>query len=227
MPDNDNLKKLLEEGEEIRWSGSPQPYGLFDETHKILTLLSLFWAVTWGVILIGGYYAFAVSRALEIKTSVMIFCAAVPLLLAWSPWRDKNSIKKLQYAITDKKVVVFSSEGIKECVLPITNIDAMRIERIERIQQTQRIEKNEKNEKNGKNEKNEKASNGTCHIRFGSSTFKASAKKLLTLATRGEYEIASDTKNYTGLVFYNVSASDGDEICDFLKPYVTIESNVR
>jgi hypothetical protein len=198
MTNTDNLKKFLEEGESVRWSGSPQPYGLFDEAHKTSTIVSLCWALLWGVILIGGYYGLSSSRGLEIKTPVMVICAAVPLLLAWSPVGDKNNIKKLLYVVTDKKVIVSPSEGTKELVLPITDINAMRID---------------------------KAGEDNCHIRFGSSTFRASAKKLLSLAIRGEFELKKDTKFYTGLVFYNINASDGEAICDYLKPYVTIEES--
>jgi hypothetical protein len=191
----------LEEGDAIRWSGSPQPYEFFDEAHKTSTLVTLCWAVSWGILLVGGYYYFCVSRNLEIKTVVMIVCAAVPLLIAWSPVGDRNNVKKLQYKVTDKKIIVSSLEMSKEYVLPITDVDAMRVE---------------------------KAGDGTCHLRFGSSTFKASAKKLLVLAIRGEYKIQkNDEKIYTGLVFYNVGSADGDVICDLLKSRVSIEGSTE
>jgi hypothetical protein len=200
MPDNDNFEKWLEEGENIHWSGSPQPYGLFDEVHKTSTLVALCWAVVWGAILVGGYYALSVSRDLEIKTSVMVICAAVPLLIAWSPVGDKSNIKKLRYAVTDKKMIVISSEGGKECILPIMDLDAIRIE---------------------------KAGDGTCHLRFGSSIFNVPARKLPSLAIRGEYEVSNNTRRYTGLVFYNVKTGDGETICDFLKPHASIEDRAR
>jgi hypothetical protein len=199
MPNNDAVEKLLEGGDVIRWRGSPQSYELFDEAHKASTLVTLFWALAWGVLLVGGYYAFSISRGLELKTVVVVICVAIPLLIAWSPIGDKNNIKKLAYTVTDKKIVVAPSENSKEYVLPIVDIDAARIE---------------------------KAGSGTCHIRFGSPVFKTSAKKLLGLAIRGEFKVQSnDEKTYTGLVFYNISVSDGDEICDLLKSRISIEGS--
>jgi hypothetical protein len=200
MPNGDNGGKLIAEEDIIRWSGSPQPYGVFDEGHKISTLVTLCWAVSWGILLIGGYYAFCVARNLEIKTVVMIVCIAIPLLIAWAPVGDKNNVKKLLYKVTDKKITVTPSEGSREHALPISDIDLIRVE---------------------------KAGEGTCHVRFGSATFKASAKKLIILAIRGEYKVQKDEKIYTGLVFYNISSSDGDVICDLLKARVSIEGGTR
>ncbi|MDR2179034.1 MAG: hypothetical protein LBP21_01875 [Synergistaceae bacterium] len=197
MSNGDNAEKLLEEGDVVRWSGSPQPYGVFDGAHKTSTLVTLCWAVSWGILLIGGYYAFCVSRNLEIKTVVMIICVAIPLLIAWSPVGDKNNVQKLQYKVTDKKITVTSSEGSREQVLPIADIDALRVE---------------------------KAGEDTCHIRFGSSAFKASMKKLIILSLRGEFKVQkNDEKVYTGLVFYNIAVEDGDVICDLLKSRISIE----
>ncbi|MDR1731124.1 MAG: hypothetical protein LBR61_03425 [Synergistaceae bacterium] len=196
--DSEKLQKILEGGEIVRWSGSSQPYGLFDEAHKSFTMLSLMWALVWGIILVGGYFALCISRGLELKAVVMVVCAAVPLLIAWSPVGDKGNIKKLHYMVTDRKVVVSSSEGERACSMPIIDIDAIRAE---------------------------KAGSDTCHLRFGSSTFKASAKKLPALAIRGEFDTRDNNKVYTGLVFYNISVSDGNTICDLLKPAVSIEGS--
>ena len=201
MSNGDSREKLLEEGDLVRWSGAPQPYGIFDEAHKTSTLVTLCWAVSWGILLIGGYYAFCVSRYLEVKTVVMVICVAVPLLIAWSPVGDRNNVKKLLYTVTDKKIIVASSEASKEYVLPIADIGVMRIE---------------------------KAGDDTCHLRFGSPTFKASTKKLLALAVRGEFKVLkNDEKVYTGLVFYNISAGDGDVICDLLKSRISIEGSAE
>ena len=155
----ESVTKLLEEKEFIRWNGSPQPYQLFDEAHKGATLVSLAWALAWAIFLVGGYYTLCVTQGQEIKTGVMLICVLIPLVLAWGPLGDKNSIKKLQYAVTDKKIIVVSSGGRDGCVLPLTDVNAVRIE---------------------------KGGNGTCHCRLGSSTFKVSARKLPALAIRGE-----------------------------------------
>ena len=189
MLDNDKLNKFLEEGELIRWRGLPMPYGLFDATHKTTTIISLCWALLWGVFLIGGYYTLSTSRGQEIQTGVMIFCAAIPILIAWGRVSDKNKVEKLLYAVTNKRVIVIPKEGDKACAMHLAGIDDLR---------------------------SEETANGNCHIRIGSATFKTSARKLQSLAYHGNFETKDDTKIYTGLVFYNVSPEDGKAICKLL-----------
>ena len=81
MSTNTNLNDVLEQGETIQWSGTPQPYSLFGETHKKSTITSLCWALAWGIFLMGGYYALTVSQGTEIQKGVMFFCAVVPLFI--------------------------------------------------------------------------------------------------------------------------------------------------
>ena len=193
MQDNGTLSKFLKEGEAIQWSGTPQPYGIFDAAHKASTMISLCWALVWGIILVGGYYASTVKSGQEIKTGIMIVCALVPVAVAWSPIRDKNNILKQQYALTDKKAIVVSSEAGTPLTMNIADIDRVRVE---------------------------KTGSGNCHVRLGSPVFQASARKLLGLACRGEFDSKDNNKIYKGLVFYNVSAEDGNVIRGLLEPLV-------
>ena len=190
---NEKLNKFIEEGEVVRWSGASQPYSLFDKAHKTSTIISLCWALVWGIILVGGYYALSVSHGQEIKKGVMLICAAIPLMLASSPLSDKNNVKKLLYAVTDKKAIIVAEEGNKACTMRIADIDGLRVD---------------------------KTDNGNCHVRVGSPVFKASARKLPGLAFRGEFDAKDNEKIYTGLVFYNLSAEDGEMIRNLLKPPV-------
>ena len=189
-----------DEKEYIRWNGAPQPYQLLDKAHKGGTFVSLAWALAWAIFLIGGYYALCITQSQEVKSGVMIICVVIPLVLAWGPLGDKNRVKKLEYAVTDRKIIVVSSGREDGCILFLSDLDAVRIE---------------------------KAGNGNCHCRLGSSTFKASARKLPTLAVRGDFEVKDGKKVYTGLVFYNVSTDDGKAIRDLLKTSVTVEESNR
>jgi hypothetical protein len=190
MNDNEIFKKTLEEGESIKLSCSPQPYGLLDETHKKQTLTSWMWALALGIVLIGGYVWMCFSRGVELKAGVVVICAIIALVIAWSPLADKKGIKKLRFAITDKRVITANQEGDKIYSLVISDIDAARMER---------------------------ANNDTRHFRLGSSTFDTPLKKLPAIALNGKYETNDNVKTYTGLVFYNISASDGEKIYDLLK----------
>ena len=193
MRDNEIFNKFLEEGETVRWSAAPQPYGLFDETHKTSTLISLCWALAWGIFLVGGYYWLSVSQGQEIRKGIMAFCAVIPLMLAWGPVTDKNNVKKLRYAVTDKKIIVVYSDTDKAFTMNTADVDELRFE---------------------------KTVNGNCHLRLGSPVFKVSARKLTGLAFRGEFDTEGNDKIYKGLVFYNLSAEDGNAIHTLLKPLI-------
>ena len=190
MQDSEMFSKILKEGETMRWSGTPRPYGLFDETHKTSTLISLCWALAWGILLVGGYYALSVSQGQEIRKGVMFFCAIIPIMVACGPITDKGNIKKLRYPVTDKRLIITSAgETGKECAMDVTDVDEWRVE---------------------------KTANGNCHVRIGSKIFKASARKLISLATHGDYDMKGNDKIYKGLVLYNLSAEDGDTIYNIL-----------
>jgi hypothetical protein len=197
-----DVEKWLDEGEAVEWSGPPQPYTLLDEGHKTATYLSWFWAAVWGIFLVGGYYALCLSRELEIKTSAMVICAVVPLFILWGPAGDKGRIKKLLYAITNKRVLVVTEGAAgsdKPCIMPLSAIGTVRVER---------------------------ADQGTCHLRLGVSTFKTPARKLPALAVRGNFESNdSNEKIYNGLVLYNISDSDGEKACALLKTHAMIEDS--
>lgn len=186
MSDNTILNNLLEDGETLLWSGAPQPYGLFDESHKKSTITTICLALAWGVFFVGGYYALAVSKDVEIREGVMLFCASVPLFVIGMALSDKNKVKQLLYAVTDKRAIVVSDKPISLCAADIDNIRV------------------------------DKADNGNCHIRLGSPAFKASPRKLPLLAHRGEYKDQENDRIYTGLVFFNVSAEDEKIIRDLL-----------
>ncbi len=181
----EKLNKTLVNGETILWSGAPQPYSLFGKDRKRWTMRTLYWAVAWAIFSVGGYYALAVSYGTPISPGVILSLLAVCPIIIWMPVSDKLNVKKLSYAVTDKRAVVVSNSNDASIFMPLANITAIRID---------------------------EADNGNCHVRLGSPVLKMSARKLPFLAYRGEYVDQNDTKLYKGLVFFNVRAEDGKAI---------------
>lgn len=186
MTSNEMLNTVLEDGETVQWSGAPQPYSLFDPSRKGSTYTTLCLAVAWGVLSVGGYYASGV----EVKTGLVVFLLAVSGLIIWIPISDKSKVKKLLYAITDKKAIVASQENKDPIILPIADIDDVRVDT---------------------------ADNGNCHVRLGTPVFKVSSRKLPVLAYRGEYDDIDGNKKYKGVVLFNIKAEDGKLIKNLLR----------
>lgn len=194
MIDNEKLNSALEKGETIKWTGVAQPYGLFDESRKSSTITSIVCALAWAVLSMGGYYALTRSNGADIKTGVMIVLLAISFIILWMPISDKSKIKKLTYAITDKRAIIVSKENNNPIAMNFADIDAIRTD---------------------------KGDNGNSSVRVGSAVFKAAPRKLPGLAYHGEFVSQNDNKTYTGLVFFNVSAEDGRTISNLLEPAIS------
>jgi hypothetical protein len=191
MSNIEKLNKLLKEGETTRWSGTPGSYGLFDKACRISTIIPLCLAFVFGIIPIPVYYAYCVSINYEVKIGVIIFFIIVFLVIAYRPVSDKNNVKSLLYAVTDKRAIIVSGKDDNARAMRIEDIDDLRIE---------------------------EAGNGNCHIRIGSPVTKAATGKLPRLAYVGTFNEQDNVKIYTGLVFFNVPAEDGKTIAALLKP---------
>jgi len=195
--DSNGLREILEKDETVRWSGSMQPYGIFDEAHKKSTLVSIAWAVAVGIILTGGYLWLCASRNIEVKNVVIIFTLGFALLILWGPISNKKHLAGMRYAITDKRVIAFAKGIDKALVISLPALDAVRI-----VQ----------------------AGHGTCHILFGSSVAKASGKKLLALTMYGQDAEGEDkVKTSRGMVFYNISAEDGNTLRVLLQALIVVQ----
>ena len=105
------LKSKLEEGEEILWIGCPESFETMDKTHKkFLTIRSCVHAAIGLalilVLIITAKRAGAAPKPLLLGI-VAIFCAYIIA----APFLDANTIrKKVQYAVTNKRMIVYRDE---------------------------------------------------------------------------------------------------------------------
>jgi hypothetical protein len=196
--DSDNrLQEILGKDETIRWSGSVQPYEIFDEAHRGSTFTSIAWGVAVGVILIGGYLWLCASRDIEVKNIIIVFVLGFSLLILWNPISNKKHLARMRYAVTDQRVIALSTGIGKAFAMPLPALDVVHI-----VQ----------------------AGPGTCHILFGSSVAKASGKKLLSVTMHGRDAEGEDkVKISKGMVFYNVSAEAGNALRALLQPLVAVQ----
>ena len=196
--DGDKLREFLEKDEAIRWSGSAQPYGIFDEAHKKSTLASIIWGLGVGILLTGGYLWLCASRDLEVKNVVIFFTLGFSLLILWGPVSNKKRIAQMRYAITNQRVIALSTGIGKAFAMSLPALDAVRI-----VQ----------------------AGPETCHVLFGSSVANVSGKKLLALSMHGQDPEGEDkVKTSKGIVFYNISAEAGNMLRALLQASVVVQA---
>ncbi|MDR0440258.1 MAG: hypothetical protein LBI59_04650 [Candidatus Accumulibacter sp.] len=195
--EGDRLQELLEKDETIRWSGSTQPYEIFDEAHKSATLTSFIWGLAVGIIIVGGYLWLCASRNIEVKNVIIVFGLGFALLIIWGPIANKKHLSRMKYAITNQRIIAFSTGISKAFAMPLSALDAVRIVH---------------------------ASPGTCHVLFGSPVAKASGKKLMTLTLHGRDPEGEDkVKTSKGMVFYNINAEAGMALSALLPPSTIVQ----
>ena len=181
----DWLREILKEGEAVRWSGSAQPYGLFDEAHKRTTAVFAICALIAGLALTGGYLWLCAARNVEPSYGVSVVCLGIALLILWRPLSNQKHIAAMRYVLTDGRLIAFSAKTKKKHSMPLPALDVARLAR---------------------------AGAGTCHALFGSPALKASRRKLTALAIRdavAREDAEGDADSAGGMVFYNISADAG------------------
>jgi hypothetical protein len=195
--DGDRLQEFLEKDETVQWSGSTQPYEIFDEAHKSVTLVSVILGLAVGIFIIAGYLWLCASREIEVKPVIIVFALGFALLILWGPIANRRHLIRMKYAITDKRVIAFSTGTGKAFAMPLSALDAVRVAY---------------------------ASPGTCHVLFGSSVAKASGKKLVSLTMHGRDTEGEDKVRVSkGMVFYNISAEAGMTLSALLSPSVIVQ----
>ena len=199
MQNLENLKQYLDKDEIIKWGGPSQPYSILDESNKKSTVKSWTLATLLAVLFNGGYYMLCLVQNMEFKALFLIFSVGIPLFVFMNPIFDKNNLKKQLYAITNKRVIVYTY-GNDPQILLLDKVDAVRVE---------------------------KASSGSfCHMRLGSATFKTPTEKLRSLAIKGVYDDVNNKKVHTGLIFYNLGLTDSEAVCSLLNPQTVITGRV-
>ncbi len=129
MINTEKLNAILEKGETVQWSGTPQPYSLFDESRKKSTYYTLCWALDWAIVTIGAYYALVIAPSgSEVQKGVVGFLLIISLFIVWMPISDKSKVKKLTYAITNHRVIIIPHESTSLLTMRFAQIDAIRID---------------------------------------------------------------------------------------------------
>ena len=103
------LKNILWEGEEVRWSGRPKPFSLFDHDSKNSILLT--WIVSAlvlaAVIVLMVFSSITGTRSFTDVLIMAIVALFLPVALSARPFMDKKCLEKnTLYAITNFRIIV-------------------------------------------------------------------------------------------------------------------------
>ena len=101
------LKEVLWEGEEIRWSGRPKPFGLLDKALRPSIMLT--WISSAVVLLAVAVilHSAMISAARPLPDMLMLAAVAMflPIILSLRPFLDKRCLEENTiYAITSHRI---------------------------------------------------------------------------------------------------------------------------
>lgn len=115
---NERLAALLEKDEELRFFTRPEEFDLLDSTNKkpIVTKVAIAFFLTLAIILL---YIGTAAKSGGIKWGLVVFLAAIGVLVMANDFTTARKLRKIAYALTSKRLIVLEEA---EKVLPLSEI---------------------------------------------------------------------------------------------------------
>ena len=119
----DKLQKILNENEKVLWSGTPEAFDTLDNTYRTPYLLKTVIAALIAIVVSVFYVNYAANNGIPVKIGVIIFLAALAVMIAWPDLSDAKKLKtNVLYALTDSRMIVIS--GIEVAEVEYDKVDA-------------------------------------------------------------------------------------------------------
>ena len=176
---DDRIKKLLKADEHVRWIGKAEKDPFLNDSNRSSMILR--WVLT-AVIAVGLSVLYAVycsNKAIPYYWAVNIFTIGVPLYIAVLPYMDHKRLRKVIYAITDRRVIVSANDNRAYDML-LSHVDSIQISR---------------------------GIGGTTLI-LGSAVANASENKLRVLSLYGKMDEVCGKERTVGAALYNLADAD-------------------
>ena len=113
----ERLKDYLEHGEEILWHGRAEQFEAMDKTHKAYYIRRGVIAAAVLILLIALYIPTAIKTGAGIKPGVVIVIAAAGLYGVFSPFLDVRKLRKMEYVLTNEKLMLVTSGDVRSVKL--------------------------------------------------------------------------------------------------------------
>lgn len=106
------LKESLSEEETLLWSGRPEPFETLDKTHKKPFIRSAIITALITLAICAAYVILIIIENTQLKPGVLVVVAACGVFLILRSLLDASKIRKqVQYAITDKRLIVLADSA--------------------------------------------------------------------------------------------------------------------
>ena len=106
---NEKFAADLLEGEQLLWTGAPEPCTVMDKTHKSKIITRII------VTLIIVAIACVIMAKQGNNTGVIIACIVIGLIVIAGPFTEIKKIKRVEYAATNQRIMCSINGGKKIC----------------------------------------------------------------------------------------------------------------
>ena len=107
------LQSVLEEGEQLLWSGRPEPIVTLQGLYKSAILRKILMIVAGIVILAGWYISAAVKNGVEVQPIAIIVCALPFLYSIYNDFADAKVLReRTLYAMTDRRMITVVDKAV-------------------------------------------------------------------------------------------------------------------
>lgn len=175
----ERIGKLLKAEEQIRWTGKPENDPFFTAANKGRLIVRWIIMAIVAVGLSVAYAVYCTNKHITYYWVVNIFTIGVPLYAAVLPYMDYKRLRKVVYAITDRRVIVSAN--------PNRTFD-MNLADVDRIEISPCC--------------------GGSTLLLGSAVANAHENKLRVLALYGKMGEADGKERTVGLALYNLADAD-------------------
>lgn len=120
------LKESLSEEETLLWSGRPEPFETLDKTHKKPFIRSAIITALITLAICAAYVILIIIENTQLKPGVLVVVAACGVFLILRSLLDASKIRKqVQYAITDKRLMILTdnAKSIEYSAVSVSKLD--------------------------------------------------------------------------------------------------------
>ena len=121
------LQSILEEGEQLLWSGRPEPVGTLQGLYKSAILRKILMIAAGIIILAGWYISAAVKNGVEVQPIAIIVCALPFLYSIYNDFADGKALReRTLYAMTDRRMITVVGETVS--AVEYDKVDGWKVE---------------------------------------------------------------------------------------------------
>ena len=109
---NDKLNEYLQVGEQLLWSGSPEPIGTLQGLYKSAILRKILMIAAGIVILAGWYISAAVKNGVEVQPIAIIVCALPFLYSIYNDFSDAKTLRERTLYTADSRMITVVDKAV-------------------------------------------------------------------------------------------------------------------